>query len=408
MASCISQNDSNIFPQGIGRNVRTRNELEFGAILDEIRCGSAIPLQLKTLMQVLYDHAPRSVHVFGVLPSVSKCVELKQGLQNGQVSWPSQSIYVCGAVFLNFLQHLPDPLLTGKLYPEWMDIVSTPRSLLSTKSCIVRLGKNLPRSHQELLKCFLVILRRMCQNVPRTHVTPILAGHFVGPSVLWMPNKKQFLHPSCDFHYKLAKIVKLLIVFMDDIWNDIDEKEMFGHPRAAPPSESGEILAGSEAFFHQNPQMLVDELEQESSHNSLLEEMMNSPSEYKPFRSPVTSALDKHSPPAHSRTLPIMSKISSRSSRTWPGYIRKLCELLSFGEGYLYPDWVYLYPAWNLPGDDLPNWALSGFTLDMNDLAEQTTDKWTNIFTNLFKEVLHPVKKLVPFHRHEALPGTQF
>ncbi|XP_064481440.1 uncharacterized protein LOC135394568 isoform X3 [Ornithodoros turicata] len=384
MASCISQNDSNIFPQGIGRNVRTRNELEFGAILDEIRCGSAIPLQLKTLMQVLYDHAPRSVHVFGVLPSVSKCVELKQGLQNGQVSWPSQSIYVCGAVFLNFLQHLPDPLLTGKLYPEWMDIVSTPRSLLSTKSCIVRLGKNLPRSHQELLKCFLVILRRMCQNVPRTHVTPILAGHFVGPSVLWMPNKKQFLHPSCDFHYKLAKIVKLLIVFMDDIWNDIDEKEMFGHPRAAPPSESGEILAGSEAFFHQNPQMLVDELEQESSHNSLLEEMMNSPSEYKPFRSPVTSALDKHSPPAHSRTLPIMSKISSRSSRTWPGYIRKLC------------------------GDDLPNWALSGFTLDMNDLAEQTTDKWTNIFTNLFKEVLHPVKKLVPFHRHEALPGTQF
>lgn len=430
--------------------------MEFQVPLTRICNRTNFDPQLKTLMQLLYDHAPTHVQVFGVFPAVASCTKLKQELQRGeQVSWGSYSTYVHATVLLNFLQHLPDPLLTHRMYKDWMELIGTPKSLLAMKAQILRLAKLLPEASQTLLKHLLVVLRRICQNVPRTHTTPILAGYFVGPSLLWELDGKSVLHPAHEFHYRLAKLVKYLIVFMDDIWNDIDEEAMFGGPSPVPCTpDKGE---GPSTFLHQNPPMFVDELQQESCRNMLLEEMINSPSEYKPFRSSLPLSY-KHSPSttASSRTLLDLSGTGSRSSRTWPGYARKhggkgdgsldrnklnsgtskalsdkakvatfprcnpsgnVAEDLdtgipigfhSSGEEYLYPNWVFLYPAWNLPGDELPGWAQSGFTLDVNCLVEHTMHKWKQFFADLLKSTVHSIRKDKPNPGHKMPLGTQF
>ncbi|CAN8006294.1 unnamed protein product, partial [Ixodes hexagonus] len=178
----------------------------------------------KLLLDVLYEHAPSQVHVFGLQPLVSDCLELKSKLERGsRVPWHAHSVYVQASVFLNFLQCLPSPLLMNEVFHEWME-VTTSRSVLATKAKLMRLCKSLPELNQQLLKHMLLILRRVCKNVPFTHTTPILAGHFVGPSLLWRLDSQFVAYPSEDVHRSLAKIVRCLILFVDDIWNDLEEE----------------------------------------------------------------------------------------------------------------------------------------------------------------------------------------
>lgn len=55
----------------------------------------------QSLLEVLYQHAPGRVQVFGVRPLLSDCVELKTKLERGdRIPWHAYSIYVHAAVYL--------------------------------------------------------------------------------------------------------------------------------------------------------------------------------------------------------------------------------------------------------------------------------------------------------------------
>ncbi|XP_040063975.2 uncharacterized protein LOC120838218 isoform X2 [Ixodes scapularis] len=342
----------------------------------------------------------------------------------------------------------------NEIFHEWME-VTTSKSVLATKAKLMRLCKSLPELNQQLLKHVLLILRRVCKNAPFTHTTPILAGHFVGPSLLWRPSSQFVAYPSEDVHRTLAKLVKCLILFLDDIWNDLNEEEMFPTLKLQATRDANGTQKPSDAFVGRSVPAYVDEMEQESRRNNRIRDVLQTSQEYASFELlPASSSsgnkVQASCPPSNPSGL--QPRLNSRSVHTWPGCGKakvgqaeldksQLNDALlatgagavdrsktatfprctpgamledaesafpSFGEDYLYPDWAFLYPEWDLSGDTLPGWATrSCFTLDLNSLAEQTTRKWIGINTQLFNKVSNlPVSEDGPF-RHSELPGTK-
>ncbi|KAH6934869.1 hypothetical protein HPB50_001570 [Hyalomma asiaticum] len=198
--------------------------LKFGSPLRDICADNKLPPRLKGLLDVLYVHGSESVHVFGVRPLVSDCVELKSKLESGEtIQWHAYSVYVHAAVFLNFLQCLPTPLLGDEFYDDWMDAAAS-TSTLEMKAKLMRTGKCLAECHQELLRQWLLVVRKVCRAVPCSHTTPALAGYFVGPSMLWRPGARFVGHPGARDHAALTTVVRSLVLFLDDVWDNSDEK----------------------------------------------------------------------------------------------------------------------------------------------------------------------------------------
>ncbi|XP_070391090.1 uncharacterized protein [Dermacentor albipictus] len=354
--------------------------LQFGLPLQDICLDNKLPPRLRELLEVLYVHGSESVHVFGVRPLVSDCVELKSKLECGDtIQWHAYSIYVHAAVFLNFLQCLPTPLLGHDFYDDWMD-VATSKNTLETKAKLMRTSRRLPQCHQELLRQWLLVLRKVCRAVPRSHTTPALAGHFVGPSMLWRPGASFVEHPASGEHAALATVVRCFVLFLDDVWNDVDEKAIFARKRSTRESV---VEAMPDAFATCTASQYVDSLERESRRQAELHNMIVADSSPKP---PQVGALRR----------------CSRSVHTWPGRVRRspasppapsgaVSKVATFprrshlddgetglpplhDEDYLYPDWAFRYPEWQLCGEELPAWASrSCFTMDLNSLHDQTT-----------------------------------
>ncbi|XP_077560412.1 uncharacterized protein LOC144175181 [Haemaphysalis longicornis] len=400
------------------------------------------------LLDVLYTHGSDSVHVFGVRPLVSDCTDLKSKLEQGEaVNWHAYPVYVHAAVFLNFLESLPTPLLGHKQYDDWMDVVAC-KNTLETKAKIMRVSKSLPEAHQELLRQLLMVLRKLCREVPRSHVTPVLAGHFVGPSLLWKPGSKFVVYPDSREHASLAALVRCLVLFLDDVWNDIDEQATFFSPRKRSTRKDAAATFAAEVtdtFVRCNTSQFVDSLERESRQHAEIEGLIAAAPSNPQATSFVSGGGAACRPPY-------------RSVHTWPGYGKRretgpasdvgatarpaapysaserASKVATFprcsnsdafadfaddddvpafpssqggGEDYLYPDWAFQYPEWNLLGTELPGWAArSCFTLDMNSLAEQTTRKWIAINTSLHNRTTNvTTSETTP--AHNTLSGTR-
>ncbi|XP_075544148.1 uncharacterized protein LOC142578617 [Dermacentor variabilis] len=77
-------------------------------------------------------------------------------------------------------------------------------------------------------------------------------------------------------------------------------------------------------------------------------------------------------------------------------------------EDYLYPDWAFQYPEWQLCGEELPAWASrSCFTMDLNSLHGQTMSKWIAINTALYNRTLNLATPEAP-PAHDTLSGVRF
>ncbi|KAL1420606.1 hypothetical protein MTO96_004489 [Rhipicephalus appendiculatus] len=286
-------------------------------------------LWLQDLLDVLYAHAPESMHVLGVRPLASDCVELKSKLESGEsIQWHAYSIYVHAAVFMNFLQCLPTPLLGHDYYDDWIDLATTSKNTLEMKAKLMRTCKCLAACHQELLRHWLLVLRKVCRAVPRSHTTPALAGHFVGPSMLWRPGARFVEYPDAREHAALATVVRCLILFLDDA--------IF---------LARESTTAATLFAMRSASQFVDSLERESTRQAELHNMIVEP-----------------------------KARCSRSVHTWPGRrsSASVSKVATFprcahldetgfpplhDEDYLYPDWAFQYPEWNLSGAELPTWA---------------------------------------------------
>ncbi|KAL1468876.1 hypothetical protein MTO96_000528, partial [Rhipicephalus appendiculatus] len=220
MSCCARDNQTVVHrilrnPTGIFNTLH--KALPFGLPLQDICVDDKLPPALKDLLDVLYAHAPESMHVLGVRPLASDCVELKSKLESGEsIQWHAYSIYVHAAVFMNFLQCLPTPLLGHDYYDDWIDLATTSKNTLEMKAKLMRTCKCLAACHQELLRHWLLVLRKVCRAVPRSHTTPALAGHFVGPSMLWRPGARFVEYPDAREHAALATVVRCLILFLDD------------------------------------------------------------------------------------------------------------------------------------------------------------------------------------------------
>ncbi|XP_077519141.1 uncharacterized protein LOC144129105 [Amblyomma americanum] len=449
MACCTRGNETavhKIFRNSAGLFSSVDKTLKFGSPLREICVGTRLPSKLKELLDVLYAHASESVHVFGVRPHVSDCAELKSALERGDdIRWHDYSIYVHAAVFLNFLQCLPNPLLGHELYDEWMGVaVST--NTLETKAKLMRVCRRLPDCHQELLRQWLLVLRNTCRAVPRSHTTPVLAGHFVGPSMLWRPGAQFAAYPDAGEHAALTAVVRCLVLFLDDVWNDIDEKTTFS-PRKTGARQSAGVAAASrpDSFVNCNASQFVDSLEREARWQAEIKDMImaDPPSSLAKTPQHTSSALSRGQVSRLVHTWPRCGKrrggdrvpfpalrlpgstaaaaaaAAERASKvaTFPRRAHEdsedsgdtetgFCSFL--GEGYLYPDWVQRYPEWNLSGTELPSWAArSCFTMDLNSLNDQITRKWISINTKLYNRTLNVTTPEEP-PAHNTLPGVRF
>ncbi|KAM7291475.1 uncharacterized protein ISCGN_028048 [Ixodes scapularis] len=184
------------------------------------------------------------------------------------------------------------------------------------------LCKSLPELNQQLLKHMLLILRRVCKNAPFTHTTPILAGHFVGPSLLWRPSSQFVAYPSENVHRTLAKLVKCLILFLDDIWNDLNEEEIFPTLKPQAPRDDSGTQKPSDAFVGRSVPAYVDEMEQESRRNNRIRDVLQTSQEYASFELlPASSSsgnkVQASCPPSNPSGL--QPRLNSRSVHTWPG-----------------------------------------------------------------------------------------
>ncbi|XP_049521084.1 SH3 domain-binding protein 1-like [Dermacentor silvarum] len=401
------------------------------------------------LLEVLYVHGPESVHVFGVRPLVSDCVELKSKLECGEtIQWHAYSIYVHAAVFLNFLQCLPTPLLGHDFYDDWMDVAAS-KNTLETKAKLMRTSRCLPECHQELLRQWLLVLRKVCRAVPRSHTTPALAGHFVGPSMLWRPGASFVEHPANGEHAALATVVRCLVLFLDDVWNNVDEKgpkvvqRLISNPAQQPDAlpmdhpvsqaifmarkrstREAVVDARPDAFTMCTASQFVDSLERESRRQAELHDMIMADSPASSPKPPQVNALHRCSRSVHTWPGRVRRNAASLPSPPGSGAVSKVatfprCSHLDLDdaetgfsslhdEDYLYPDWAFQYPEWHLCGEELPTWASrSCFTMDLNSLHDQTTRKWITINTALYNRTLNlPMPEAPP--AHDTLSGMRF
>ncbi|KAH7963550.1 hypothetical protein HPB52_021626 [Rhipicephalus sanguineus] len=203
--------------------------------------------------------------------------------------------------------------------------------------CAARTCKCLAACHQELLRHWLLVLRKVCRAVPRSHTTPALAGHFVGPSMLWRPGAHFVEYPEDREHAALATVVRCLILFLDDVWNNGDEKARTAIFLAR------ESAVAATPFAMRSASQFVDSLERESRRQAELRNMIEEPK--------ARCGRSVHTWPGR-RSSASVSKVA-----TFP----RCAHLDETGfpslrdEEYLYPDWAFqpLATTSNPPCPDL-------------------------------------------------------
>ncbi|XP_070391091.1 uncharacterized protein [Dermacentor albipictus] len=268
--------------------------LQFGLPLQDICLDNKLPPRLRELLEVLYVHGSESVHVFGVRPLVSDCVELKSKLECGDtIQWHAYSIYVHAAVFLD--EQAPAAVPPGAPAPVAAGAAQGVPGR-AAQPHHARAGGPLRGTLDA------VATRRQLRRAPGERRAR--RARHRGPLLRPLPGRR-----------------------VERRRREGDLRPQAQHPRVGRRGDAGCVRDLHGVPVCRQPREGVEAPGGAAQHDCGR------------FVAEASAGL----PPLHD-------------------------------EDYLYPDWAFRYPEWQLCGEELPAWASrSCFTMDLNSLHDQTT-----------------------------------
>ncbi|XP_076307112.1 rho GTPase-activating protein 45-like isoform X3 [Tachypleus tridentatus] len=139
--------------------------------------------------------------------------------------------FVIANVLKRYFMQLPEPLLTFKLYQDFIDLSKdySAQKEVGNKEVIEKLKKlvnQLPSVHYVTLAFLMHHLKRISENVEESNMPPSNLGIVFGPNLLKTSEGNASLNSLLDTVYQ-ARAIELLITYVDEI---------FGPPEVAYPS----------------------------------------------------------------------------------------------------------------------------------------------------------------------------
>lgn len=157
--------------------------------------------------------------LFRVVGSASKVKRLKLAIDSGCFSLPLLNeytdVHVLASTLKSYLRDLPEPLLTYKLYDEWMDAMRHPED--QRLGIVQKILKKLPQTNSDNLTYLVQFFAKLSKN-PENKMSSTNIAIVISPNLLWNQDKKIDMHMgNCA---TLNMIVELFVNNSDLLFPD--------------------------------------------------------------------------------------------------------------------------------------------------------------------------------------------
>ncbi|XP_035267600.1 rho GTPase-activating protein 20 isoform X2 [Anguilla anguilla] len=213
----------------------------FGLPLSAVCKGDALPKSIMDMLALLYQEGPFTRGIFRRSASVKACREVRDRLNSGDedVTLTCESTFVTGAVFKDFLRHIPGSLLSQDLYEQWVEVMEQAGEEEEERvQAVQRLVQLLPPENQLLLGHLLAVLHCIHRHSHHNQMNSFNLSVCIAPSMLWAPNP---CSPSMESEgtKKVSEVVRFLIEHCCEVLGE-DIASLFGRfPERASSREHG-------------------------------------------------------------------------------------------------------------------------------------------------------------------------
>lgn len=208
----------------------------------------------------------RLLTVFFLCVGTSRVKRLKLSIDSGCFKYPLipeyRDVHVIASTLKSYLRELPEPLLTYKLYNEWMSLVSCPEE--HRLKLVQEILKKLPVDNRDNLTYLVRFLARLTKH-PENKMNSSNIAIVIAPNLLWNSDQEKNLHMSNCTTINL--IVEMFINKVDVLFPEDLE----------PYITLTKDLLLNEEEFHRPILQNVRLTEPEPEHSSIIHEVAESP-----------------------------------------------------------------------------------------------------------------------------------
>lgn len=191
---------------------------------------------------------------------------LKLSVDSGCFKYPLipeyRDVHVIASTLKSYLRELPEPLLTYKLYNEWMSLVSCPEE--HRLKLVQEILKKLPVANRDNLTYLVRFLARLTKH-PENKMNSSNIAIVIAPNLLWNSDQEKNLHMSNCTTINL--IVEMFINKVDTLFPE----------DLGPYITLTKDLLLNEEEFHRPILQNVRLTEPEPEHSAVMHEVAESP-----------------------------------------------------------------------------------------------------------------------------------
>ncbi|XP_076345253.1 rho GTPase-activating protein 44-like isoform X2 [Tachypleus tridentatus] len=186
--------------------------------------------------------------LFRIAGSAAKAKKLKIAfdahLVDDVLEYTKDSHVLAGAL-KSYLRELPEPLLTHKLYPEWIEAVriTSPQARLQALWQVVQ---KLPKANFDNLRYLIKFLSKLASTSDVNRMTPQNIAIVMAPNLIWVPDDFQHFSMNMTAANNHSAIVETLVTYAD--WFFEEEVEFVSTSISVPvtPTLSDKSLHSTE------------------------------------------------------------------------------------------------------------------------------------------------------------------
>ncbi|XP_065213470.1 rho GTPase-activating protein 17-like isoform X2 [Planococcus citri] len=154
--------------------------------------GRKIAYPLELCVCVLSELGMEEEGLFRIAGGAGKVRRLKTGLDakfmNLETALELRDCHVFADVLKKYFRELPEPLLTFRLYEEWLSAIKHSADENEKLSALRTVLTKLPQTHYDNLRYLIKFLAKLSKNHEINKMTPQNIGIVIAPSLIWSNN----------------------------------------------------------------------------------------------------------------------------------------------------------------------------------------------------------------------------
>lgn len=176
----------------------------------------AFPLEMCAL--ALMELGMSEEGLFRLTGSGSRVKRLKYSIDSGCFTLPLipeyKDVHVLASTLKMYLRELPEPLLTYKLYNEWIHCVESQSDEHHRIAAVKTVLARMPQSNRDNLAFLMQFLSKLSKQ-PENRMTPTNIAIVMGPNLLWSQEKQDINMHLCSM---LNMLVELFLTHLDELF----------------------------------------------------------------------------------------------------------------------------------------------------------------------------------------------